>query len=156
EMRRYNYSNRLAAGAIASAGTLGILIPPSVFLVVYGAWTETSVGHLFIAGIVPGILMTLAFAGMIFARCLVTPELGPAGPTFSWGERFRSLTKVVPVFAVFVIVIGGIYGGIFDPSEGAAIGVSAIFVIALIMGRIDLASLKEALIGTMNTSAMLY
>ncbi len=156
EMRRYNYSDRLAAGSIASAGTLGILIPPSVFLVVYGAWTETSVGHLFIAGIIPGILMTLAFAGMIFVRCIITPELGPAGPVFPWGERFRSLGKILPIFSVFLIVIGGIYGGVFAPSEAAAIGVSAIFLIALVMGRVDLSSLKEALLGTMHTSAMLY
>lgn len=156
EMRRYNYSNRLAAGAIASAGTLGILIPPSVFLVVYGAWTETSIGHLFIAGIIPGILMTIAFAGMIFVRCLAAPELGPAGPRFSWGERFRSLGKILPIFLVFMVVIGGIYGGVFDPSEAAAIGVAAIFLIALAMGRIDLPSMKEAVTGTMHTSAMLY
>ena len=156
EMRRYNYSNRLAAGSIASAGTLGILIPPSVFLVVYGVWTETSIGHLFIAGIIPGILMTLAFAGMILVRCLMWPELGPRGPHFPWGERFRSLSKVLPVFVVFMIIIGGIYGGVFDPSEAAAIGVSAIVVIALIMRRLDLTSMKEALLGTMHTSAMLY
>ncbi|MGE0253642.1 MAG: TRAP transporter large permease [Alphaproteobacteria bacterium] len=156
EMRKYNYSNKLAAGSISSAGTLGILIPPSIILVVYGVWTETSIGHLFIAGIVPGILMTIAFSVIILALCIARPELGPPGVTFPWGERIRSLSKVLPTFLVFFIVIGGIYGGVFDPSEGAAIGVSSIVVIALAMGRLDWAAIRISLISTMHTTGMLF
>ena len=156
EMQRYRYSQRLAAGSIASAGTLGILIPPSIILVVYGVWTETSIGHLFIAGIIPGIVLTLLFTIVILGQCALRPELGPPGPHFPWGERIRSLSKVLPIFAVFVLVIGGIYAGAFDPSEAAAIGVAGILIIALVMRRIDLRSLKQALLGTMHTSAMLF
>jgi tripartite ATP-independent transporter DctM subunit len=154
-MRKYKYSDSLASGSIASAGTLGILIPPSIFLVVYGIWTETSVGKLFIAGIIPGVLMMLAFVLVIFVMCVVKPELGPVGPRFNWGERLRSLNKLLSVFSIFLLVIGGIYGGLFDPSEAAAIGVVGIFIVILVMKRFDWSATKKALLETMHTSAML-
>jgi tripartite ATP-independent transporter DctM subunit len=156
EMRKYNYSNRLAAGSVASAGTLGILIPPSIFLIVYGVWTETSVAELFIAGIVPGVIMTIAFSLTILVLCLRNRELGPAGPAFPWRERFASLVKLAPVAAIFVLVIGGIYGGVFDPSEAAAIGVAGIVVIAAVMGRLTFEAVKSSLLSTLHTSAMIF
>lgn len=155
-MRKYNYDGRLAAGAICGAGTLGILIPPSIFLIVYGIWTETSIGALFIAGIVPGLILTVAFAVLILVMCTLRPELGPVGERFSWRERITSLTKLAPIFIIFGIVVGGIYGGVFDPSEAAGVGVAGVFVVALAMRRLNWAAIKGALLDTMNTSAMIF
>src|SRR3546814_90135 len=104
-MRRYRYDDSLATGAIASAGTLGILIPPSIILVVYGIWTETSIGALFIAGIVPGILMTIGYSSAILLRCKLNPALDPVGARFTWGERFSSLWTLIPVLTTFPVAI---------------------------------------------------
>lgn len=156
EMRKYNYSNQLAAGSIAAAGTLGILIPPSVFLIVYGVWTETSIAALFIGGIVPGIILTIVFSLLILVMCIRNPELGPRGPSFPWRERFASLIKLLPIVVIFVLVIGGIYGGIFDPSEAAAIGVAGILIVASVMGRLNLATIRTSLLNTMHTTAMIF
>jgi C4-dicarboxylate transporter DctM subunit len=155
-MRRYGYDDSLAAGSIASAGTLGILIPPSIVLVVYGVWTETSIGALFIAGIVPGILMTLAYSGTIYARCLRTPSLGPVGETFPMNEKLRSLVKLLPVLGTFIIVIGGIYQGVFTPTEAAAFGVFSLFTIAFLMGRMSWRILGVTLRETMHLTGMIF
>lgn len=155
-MRRYGYDDSLAAGSIASAGTLGILIPPSIVLVVYGVWTETSIGALFIAGIVPGILMTLAYSGTIYVRCLRTPTLGPVGETFPMSEKIRSLVKLLPVLGTFIIVIGGIYQGVFTPTEAAAFGVFSLFAIAFLMGRMSWRILGVTLRETMHLTGMIF
>ena len=156
EMRKYNYSNRLAAGSIASAGTLGILIPLSIFLIVYGVWTETSIAALFIGGIIPGIIMTVVFSLLILVMCIRTPALGPVGPAFSWKVRLLSLSKLLPVVAIFLLIMGGIYGGVFDPSEAAAIGVAGVLVVASVMRRLSLSAVKESLLNTMHTSGMIF
>lgn len=156
EMRRHNYSNRLAAGSIAAAGTLGILIPPSIFLIVYGVWTETSIAALFMGGIVPGIIMTVVFSMLIWIMCVRNPSLGPAGPVFPWKVRFQSLAKLLPIVAIFILVIGGIYGGAFDPSEAAAIGVAGVLVVALVMGRLTFAVVKSSLLECMHTTGMIF
>ena len=135
EMRKFKYDGALAAGSIASAGTLGILIPPSIFMVAYGLWTETSIGALFIAGIVPDLIMTLAFSGLVYVRCLRDPKLGPVGEAFPIGVKLRSLLRLLPILLIFGVIIGGIYGGVFDPTEAAAIGVVGVFVVAGLMGR---------------------
>lgn len=156
EMRKFNYDGALAAGSIASAGTLGILIPPSIFMVAYGLWTETSIGALFIAGIVPGIIMTLAFSALVYFRCLHNPKLGPVGERFPLSAKVSSLVRLLPILLIFVIIIGGIYGGVFDPTEAAAIGVVGVLVVAGLMGRLSIQSLKEALWGTSRTSVMIF
>lgn len=156
EMRKYSYSNRLAAGSVTSAGTLGILLPPSIFLIAYGAWTETSIAALFIAGIIPGIIMTLAYSLVVLGVCIRNPALGPRGPVQPWRVRLRSLGKLAPVIGLFVLVIGGIYGGAFDPSEAAAIGVSGTVLIALAMRRLTLEAMKSALLATMHTTGMIF
>lgn len=156
EMRKYAYSDRLAAGSVTSAGTLGILLPPSIFLIAYGAWTETSIASLFIAGIVPGLIMTAVFSLMVYGMCRRNPALGPRGPVFPWNVRLRSLGKLLPVMVLFVLVIGGIYGGVFDPSEAAAIGVTGAALIALVMGRLTLAAVKTSLTETMHTTGMIF
>jgi tripartite ATP-independent transporter DctM subunit len=156
EMRRYGYSDRLSTGTVAVGGTLGVLIPPSLFVVVYGIWTETSIGALFIAGIIPGLIMTAAYAATILLMCLRRPELGPPGPRFPLDERLASLGKLLPTLSIFLLVIGGIYLGVFDPSEAAAAGVGGVFVIALAMRRLTWSALGEALRNTIHTSAMIF
>jgi C4-dicarboxylate transporter DctM subunit len=105
-------------------------------MVVYGLWTETSVGKLFIAGIVPGILLTIGFCGWIVVRCLINPRLGPAGPTYPWGERIRALVRLLPTLLIFAVILGGIYGGIFTPTEASAVGAASVIAVALWMRRL--------------------
>lgn len=145
EMARYNYDPRLASGSIAAAGALAILIPPSIPMVVFGVWTETSIARLFIAGIIPGIIMAIMFAAYIIVRCIITPSMGPRGPKFTAADKWRSLFKLLPVILIFFSVLGGIYGGIVTPTEASAVGCVAVAVIALFMGRLTLTRLKAAL-----------
>jgi len=156
EMRRYGYDNRLATGSLSSAGTLAIMIPPSIPMVVYGLWTETSVGKLFIAGILPGILLTIGFCGWIVVRCLISPQMGPAGPAYPWGERVRALVRLLPTLLVFAVILGGIYGGVFTPTEASAIGAVSVIVVALCMRRLTWQNLKTTLQQTGTISAMIY
>ena len=156
EMRRFKYDGGLGAGSIASAGTLGILIPPSIFMVAYGLWTETSIGALFLAGIIPGLIMTAAFSVLILVRCTLNPALGPIGESFPLSEKVRSLGKLLPIVAIFMLIIGGIYGGIFDPTEAAAIGVVGVLIVAAVMGRLNWAALQRSLVGATRTSMMIF
>ena len=156
EMKRYGYDNRLATGSLSSAGTLAIMIPPSIPMVVYGLWTETSVGKLFIAGILPGILLTVGFCGWIVVRCLISPQMGPAGPAYPWGERVRALVRLLPTLLVFAVILGGIYGGVFTPTEASAIGAVSVIVVALCMRRLTWQNLKTTLQQTGTISAMIY
>jgi C4-dicarboxylate transporter, DctM subunit len=156
EMEKYNYNRRLATGSLASAGTLAIMIPPSIPMVIYGVWTETSIGRLFIAGVIPGILLAGGFCSMIVLSCLVNPRLGPAGPAYSWAERLKSLTNLLPTAIIFFIVLGGIYGGIFTPTEASAIGSVGVLIVALLMKRLNLKRLKDSLRQAGEISAMIY
>ncbi|MFT5180259.1 MAG: C4-dicarboxylate transporter DctM subunit [Alphaproteobacteria bacterium] len=155
-MRRYNYDDALATGSISAAGTLGILIPPSIIMVGYGILTETSIGALFIAGIIPGILMTIGYSVTIAVRCMINPELGPIGEKYSAREKIVSLTKVFPVFLTFIVVIGGIYGGIFTPTEAAGVGVLALLIISIVMRRLNWTNFTESLLKSVHTSAMIF
>jgi tripartite ATP-independent transporter DctM subunit len=156
EMKKYGYDAKLATGSLSSAGTLAIMIPPSIPMVVYGLWTETSVGKLFIAGILPGILLTLGFCGWIVLRCALQPRLGPPGPAFAWGVRLHALLRLLPTLLVFGIILGGIYGGIFTPTEASAVGAVAVVAIALGMRRLTWANLTTTLRQTGTVSAMIY
>lgn len=156
EMARYNYDPRLASGSIAAAGALAILIPPSIPMVVFGVWTETSIARLFMAGIIPGIIMAVMFAAYIIARCVITPSMGPRGPRFSAADKWRSLFKLTPVILIFLSVLGGIYGGIVTPTEASAVGCVAVAVIALFMGRLTLKRLKAALNQAAAISGILF
>lgn len=156
EMKRYKYDMRLATGSVAAAGTLAILIPPSITLVIYGVWTETSIGQLFIAGVIPGIILAAMFCGAIIARCIVNPELGPRGPRYPLRERMLSLLKLAPTAVVFVIVLGGIYGGIFTPSEASAAGVVGVLAVALVMRRLTWRRLGDSLHQAGIVSAMIF
>ena len=122
ELKRYNYAGSLATGALAAGGTLGIMIPPSVPLVVYAILTQESIGKLFVAAVIPGLIAVIGY--MVVIKILVTwkPALGPEGPRIEWPERFKALLEVFPVLLVFVVVIVGIYDGWANPTEAAAIG----------------------------------
>ncbi len=156
QMQRFGYDNRLAAGSLASASTLAIMIPPSLAFVVYGIWTDTSIGKLFIAGILPGILMATLFSIYIMVLCTLRPELGPVGPRFPLRERLAALIKVVPVVLVFGLMVGGLYMGWFTPSEGAAVGCSAVVVILVAMRRLSWADTAQALVDTARLSVMIF
>ena len=156
EMKRYGYDPGLASGSVASAGALAILIPPSIPMVVYGVWTETSIAQLFIAGIVPGIIMAVLFATYIVARCALTPSMGPRGPGFTWSEKWLSLAKLLPVILIFFSVLGGIYGGIVTPTEASAVGCASVALVALAMRRLTLKGLMDALDQAATISGVLF
>ncbi|HOC67833.1 MAG TPA: TRAP transporter large permease [Candidatus Hydrogenedentes bacterium] len=154
EMRRYKYSMELAAGAVASGGSLGMLIPPSVVFIVYAIITENSIGKLFIAGILPGLLIAALFCITIYIECKIRPELGPAGPRTSWREKFRSLLGVSETLILFVVVIGGMFGGYFTPTEAASVGAAGSLVIALVRRALTWKILVRVLFETLRTSCM--
>jgi C4-dicarboxylate transporter DctM subunit len=151
EMKRYNYSSRLATATIAAGGTLGILIPPSTIFVILGLITETNIGSLLIAGILPGLLLSGLFILLIFGMCTRNPALGPRGEAFSWKERFRSLSGVWGMVVLFVVVIGGLYIGVFSPCEAGCIGAFGAFVLALIK-RIKLSAFLATLRDSVQTT----
>lgn len=132
EMERYRYSSRLATGAVAAGGTLGILIPPSTGFVLYAILTQQSIGRLFLAGVVPGLLLVLLFIIMITLVVSWKPELAPAGPKTSWREKFRSMAGALPIMIVILLTIGGIYGGIFSPVEAAAVGAGLVILFGIL------------------------
>lgn len=154
EMVRFNYDHRLATGSICAGGTLGILIPPSVTFIVYGFITQQPIGALFIAGIFPGLLLSLLFLGLIFIMVLRNPKLGPRGESFTWRERFGSLTGVSGMLVLFLLVIGGLYFGVFAPSEAGAVGAFGAFIIALTR-RTKLSGLMNALTDSLKISCMI-
>ncbi len=156
EMRAFNYSQRLAAGSVAAGGTLGIMIPPSIILVIYGIMTETEIGRLFIAGILPGLLALSLYLAAVVAVTAVRPDLGPAGPRTAWPDRLRALSQVWSVAVLFAVVIGGIYGGVFTPTEAAGIGACGAIYFYLRRSGFDLRGLVRIATDTVVTSAMLF
>ncbi|HIF60201.1 MAG TPA: TRAP transporter large permease [Rhodospirillales bacterium] len=156
EMKRFNYSDSLATGAVAAGGTLGILIPPSTGMIIYAILTEQSIGKLFIAGVLPGILLTALF---IFAISIVTrldPAKGPAGPKTSFGEKLSSLRNASTIVGVVLVTIGGIYVGWFTPVEAAGVGAFIVLVIALVRQELDWKSSKFVVFQTLRTTATVF
>lgn len=156
QMRKYGYKDSLASASIAAGGTLGILIPPSVILVIYGIITETSIRDLFAAGFVPGILGIFLYMLSVKWVLWRDPSAGPAAERVPMRERFAALKGVGDTLALFVLVIGGIYLGIFTPTEAAGIGAMGAFLIALIRRCLTLAVLMNVLVDTVRTTAMLF
>lgn len=148
EMRRYKYDDGLASGAICAGGTLGPLIPPSLYFIIYGVLTEQSIGELFMAGIIPGILLATMFMGYVYLQCRIKPIMGPRGPVFSFKEKVGSLVFVWPILILFLLIIGGIYGGVFTPSEAGAIGAVGTLAIGLAMRRFTAIKIYDALLHT--------
>ena len=155
-MRKFGYKDSLAAGAIAGGGTLGILIPPSVIMVIYGVMTETSIGKVFVAGILPGIVATVLLCLAVAWITWRDPKAGPPGKRSSWPERLEAIRHVWTVVLLFVFVIGGIYGGVFTATEGAGIGAGGAFVFALARRALSWKVLVEVLIESARTTSMLF
>jgi C4-dicarboxylate transporter, DctM subunit len=155
-MRKYGYSDTLAAGSIAAGGTLGILIPPSVIMVIYGIMTETSIGKLFIAGIIPGLVATLLLCLAVAWITWRDPKAGPPADPHPWSERIEAIRYVWPVVALFVLVIGGIYVGAFTATEGAGIGAGGAFLFALVRRALTWRVLLQVLVESACTTSMLF
>lgn len=145
EMQRYRYDQALATGSLAAAGVLAILIPPSIPMVFFGLWTETSIGDLFMAGVLPGLVLTALFTAYVLILCAIKPSLGPAGPAFSLATKLRATLTLLPTLSVFFLVVVSIYQGIATPTEAAAVGVAAILLLGLARRSLTLASIKTSL-----------
>jgi tripartite ATP-independent transporter DctM subunit len=149
EMQRYGYDKRLSAGIVATVGTLGVIIPPSVTLIILGILTEQSIGQLFMAGIIPGLIIAVFFIGVIYGWAKINPNLAPMSQRYPWKARMRSLPEMFWVLVIFVLVVGGIMQGYFTPSEAGAVGTFSVLLLA--MAKRDMtfkgyvASMKEAL-----------
>jgi C4-dicarboxylate transporter, DctM subunit len=156
ELDRAKYAGSLATGALAAGGTLGIMIPPSVPLVIYAILTQESIGKLFMAAIVPGVIAMVGYMAVIQIIVRWKPASGPAGPRVGWAERLRSLVVVLPVLLVFVVVIVGIYGGWANPTEAAAIGAAACGILAVANGGMRWRGLWDVGLGTAQTTAMIF
>lgn len=156
EMKRHNYDDSLATGTLAAGGTIGILIPPSVILIIYGVLTENSIGNLFLAGIIPGLLQAVFYIVLIAGMCLLIPRLGPPGQSTTIWQKIKSLRGSWLVLVLFLVVIGGIYAGIFSPVEAAGIGAFGAFVIALARRRLKWKEFKDSLMDSVQTSAMIF
>ncbi len=155
-MRRYGYAPGFAAGTVAIGATLDILIPPSIAMVIYAIITEVALGKLMIAGFLPGLLSVVLYLMTIAAVTAIWPKLGPAGQRTPWPRRLRSLGQVWPIVALFAVVLGGIYLGVFTPTEAAGIGAFGAFLLALVRGRLTLPLLTEVLVEAVRTTSMLF
>jgi tripartite ATP-independent transporter DctM subunit len=155
EMKRYGYDMSLATGTVAAAGSLGILIPPSVIFIVYGIMTEQSIGKLFAAGILPGILLCFLFLMTIYLRVMINPSLAPPGPKSSFKEKFRSFAGVVETLILFALVMGGIFFGIFTPTEAAATGAFLTILIAVFRKQLTWHGFVQSLADTTKISCMI-
>ncbi|WP_316980135.1 TRAP transporter large permease [Shumkonia mesophila] len=155
EIFKRKYNERLFLGSIAAGGTLGILIPPSINMIIYGFLTDTSIPQLYLAGIIPGFLLAFFFMAVILIACLVRPEWGGVREHTDWPTRFRSLVNLLPPLFIFMLVVGSIYMGLATPTEAAALGVLGALVLAHVYRKLSLAMLKEAIKGTMRTTGML-
>ncbi|MFO7600404.1 MAG: TRAP transporter large permease [Candidatus Desulfacyla sp.] len=156
EMDKYKYNQRLSTGCVAAGGTLGILIPPSIGFVIYGILTQESIGRLFMAGIVPGILLAILFILSIYVQCKLNPEMGPRGESTTWKTKIRSLSGTWGILVLIFIVMGGLYLGIVTPTEAAGVGAFGSFAIALFKGKLSVQGLIQCLIETGKTTAMIF
>lgn len=155
ELFNRNYSRSLSIGSLAGAGTLGFLIPPSMMMIVYGIVADVSIGKLFIAGILPGIILAFCFSGYIVIRCLINPDLAHAEEKYTWKERIQSLPHILPIVLLIILVLGSIYTGIATPTEAASVGVVGSFVFALFTKSINGKVFMEIMLESVKTSTMI-
>ena len=156
ELRRYGYPDSLSTGALAAGGTLGILIPPSVILVIYAILAEQNIAKLFVAAFIPGLLAAAGYMLAISIWVRLRPNDAQLRERMPWSQRLVMLGKVWPVILIFIVVVGGIYGGIFTPTEAAAVGAMATFLVALFSGQMNWARLRDAIISTAGTTALIF
>lgn len=154
ELNKYKYDETLSTGSVAAGGTLGIIIPPSTVLLVIALQTEQSVRQLFVASVIPGIILTSLFLLTIFFLCQRNPDLGPAGPKVAFHEKMASIKGIIPILLLFAFVIGGLYKGWFTPTESGAFGAFGAIAISLVMGKLNFKNLQEALFGTLKSATM--
>ncbi len=155
EMKRYNYKPELATGVVAAGGSLGILIPPSVIFIVYGILTEQSIGKLFMAGLIPGLLLTGLFVITIVIWTTLRPELGPRGPKVGFAEKIRSLLGLIETLILFVLIMGGLFWGFFTPTEAGAIGAFGTLILAVVRRNLSWKGFITSLFETTRTSCMI-
>lgn len=156
ELRRYGYPDSLATGALAAGGTLGILIPPSVILVIYAILAEQNIEKLFVAALLPGILAAIGYMVTISIWVRISPNSAAVKERMNWSERLKSLSKVWPVLTIFLVVVGGIYGGIFTPTEAAAVGAAGTGIAALAAGQMTWKRFQDVIFSTATSSAMIF
>jgi tripartite ATP-independent transporter DctM subunit len=155
EMKRFNYHPRLATGSVAAGGTLGFLIPPSIGFIVYGMLTEQSIGKLLVAGMIPGLILALAYMAIVVVWVKINPSIAPVSPeAVSWREKFSALLGVWEPLAIFLLVMGGIYGGLFTPTEAGAMGATVLFLVAIIKRKLNRQNLVGALLEAVRISVM--
>ena len=155
EMRKYNYKDSLATGVVAAGGSLGILVPPSVIFIIYGIMTEQSIGKLFMAGVLPGILLTFLFILAIIVWTRMNPQLAPRGPKSSFKDKIASLSGLVETILLFILVMGGLFGGIFTPTEAGAVGAFGTLIIAVARRNITFSGFVQSLFETTRISCMI-
>lgn len=156
EMRKHKYDLSLASGSVAAGGTIGSLIPPSGMFIIYGILTETSIGAMFAAGIIPGILLAIFYMVTINIICRINPAAGPRGPKYTFMEKLASLKKTGEVIVLFILVMGGIIWGWFTPTEAGAVGAFGAIVISLVRKRLNWRAFKEAIYSTLKTTGMIF
>jgi C4-dicarboxylate transporter DctM subunit len=154
EMDRYGYDKRLSTGIVATVGTLGILLPPSVTLIVFGIITDQSIGRLFLAGIFPGLLIALFFLFIIYGWCKINPALGPKGAKSTWGQRIRSLPEIAWVITIFLLVIGGILKGFFTPTEAGSVGTFLVLLLTVLKRDLNFKGFVKSIIESVRTACM--
>jgi len=153
-MDKFGYGRKLSTGIVASVGTLGILIPPSVVLIILGILMEQSIGKLFLAGVVPGLIIALFFVAVIYGWCRINPAMGPHGEKSTWKERFAALPEVASVAMIFLLVIGGLMEGFFTPTEAGSVGTLAVLLFVLFKKDINLQGYVKSLRESLRTACM--
>jgi C4-dicarboxylate transporter DctM subunit len=154
EMDRYHYSRKLSTGIVATVGTLGVLIPPSVTLIVFGIITEQSIGKLFLAGLIPGLMIAAFFIIIIYGWCKIDPALGPKGERSTWSERMKSIPEVMWVVLIFFLVIGGLMNGFFTPTEAGSVGTFAVLVLSVLKRDIGFKGYLKSVTESLQTACM--
>jgi C4-dicarboxylate transporter, DctM subunit len=156
EMKKFKYDPALATGVVAAGGSLGILIPPSTIFIIYGIMTEQSIGELFLAGVIPGILLSCLFVLSILLWTFFRPEIGPRGPKTTWAEKMKSLSGLIETLLLFILIMGGLFVGYFTPTEAAGIGAFGTIIIALFGHNLTWKGFKSALYDTTRISCMIF
>lgn len=156
QMRRHGYSGALATGTLAAGGTLGILIPPSVILVIYAIYTEQSIGVLFVAAIIPALMAVIGYLAVVWIYARIAPSQAPAAERIGWRDRLLQSREIWPTMVIFALVVGGIYRGWFSPTEAAAIGAFSVGVLAVVMGGMRWRGFYDALLGTAQNTAFIF
>jgi C4-dicarboxylate transporter, DctM subunit len=155
EMKRYGYDLGFASGCIAAAGGLGILIPPSTIFIIYGILVQESIGKLFISGVIPGLLLTAVFIGTVYIMCRINPKLGPAGAATNWKQKIRGLTGIIEMMIIFGLVIGGLFSGLFSPTQAGAAGAAGAIIIGLVRKQLSFSLFWAAVKDTLQITCMI-